>query len=378
MAHTQTIYTRAFFLALVACNGILFTEARQLKSMQQEYNSIADEKEMGKKHGKQAINSNQNPVEHTNGLRALGADHIPSGDYSAAGKKEILPLITANERLGFDNSDVVYKDDFRPTTPGNKPGVGHPGHTNDIQTKGIGPDDGHSVAGDSDDIQRTSPGHSPGVGHSVAGDSDDIQRTSPGHSPGVGHSKEDFRPTTPGDSPGVVHPGHTNDFQTKATGIGPGDSHSVAGDTDDIRRTNPGHSPGVGHSKEDFRPTMPGDSPGVVHPELTNDIQTKAIGIGPGDSHSVAGDTDSIRHTNPGHSPGIGHSKDDFRPTTLGNNPGVGLPGHKNDIQTKAIGIGPGDSHSVAGDTDDIRHTNPGHSPGVGHSFQTTNAETNA
>uniref|UniRef100_A0A5B7C931 Precursor of CEP9 n=1 Tax=Davidia involucrata TaxID=16924 RepID=A0A5B7C931_DAVIN len=169
MAHIQTIYSCAFLLALVACNGILFTEARQLKSMQkQEYNSIADGRKMGTKHGSQAINSNQNPVGHKNELRALGTDHIPSGGNSAAGKKEILTPITPNQSLGFGNSDTVYKDDFRPTTPGNSPGVGHPGHKDDIQTKalGNGPGDSHSVAGNTDDFRHTNPGHSPGVGHS--------------------------------------------------------------------------------------------------------------------------------------------------------------------------------------------------------------------
>ncbi|KAL2504841.1 hypothetical protein Adt_20462 [Abeliophyllum distichum] len=52
----------------------------------------------------------------------------------------------------FGSYDATNINDFRPTAPGNSPGIGH------IQQK--------KVSGNKDDFRPTGPGHSPGVGHS--------------------------------------------------------------------------------------------------------------------------------------------------------------------------------------------------------------------
>ncbi|CAK9166459.1 unnamed protein product [Ilex paraguariensis] len=86
-------------------------------------------------------------------------------------KKEASPPVENTQNLGFGSSAAVLEDDFRPTTPGYSPGVGHafPGH-HDIDTKSKAlenaPGVGHSVAGNTDDFRATMPGHSAGVGHS--------------------------------------------------------------------------------------------------------------------------------------------------------------------------------------------------------------------
>ncbi|KAJ7952882.1 Precursor of CEP9 [Quillaja saponaria] len=73
------------------------------------------------------------------------------------------------------DSAVVYTDDFRPTSPGNSPGVGHK-HRTDEEHVGVG-------------LKAAEVGHSPDVKHSVtARTENDFKPTAPGHSPGVGHA----------------------------------------------------------------------------------------------------------------------------------------------------------------------------------------------
>ncbi|CAK9166464.1 unnamed protein product [Ilex paraguariensis] len=158
-------------------------------------------------------------------------------------KKEVSPPVENTQNLGLGSSAAVLKDDFRPTTPGNSPGVVHAfaGH-HDIDTK------------------PKALGNAAGVGHSVARNTDDFRPTMPGHSPGeildlaqnlefcssAAVFKDDFRSTRSGSSPGEGH----GDIDTKPNALGnaPGVDHSVAGNTDDFRPTVPGHSPGVGYS----------------------------------------------------------------------------------------------------------------------------------
>ncbi len=64
----------------------------------------------------------------------------------------------------YGNSAEVefHKDDFRSTTPGNSPGVGHRSFV-----KQNSPGATHYITGTKEDFRPTSPGHSPSVGHSV-------------------------------------------------------------------------------------------------------------------------------------------------------------------------------------------------------------------
>lgn len=171
-------------LILIACNGTLFIEGRPLKSKgTNERYSKEDQKETGR-HGSQVINSLQNPEGNGHGYD--------------------LPVPYASDvtqNLGFEETVEAYnKDDFRPTTPGSSPGVGHYAQT-------LGFDE--SVAGYKDDFRPTTPGSSPGVGHSFATKEDDVQSDTKIKGTSVSHSMEgnenDFRPTGPGHSPGVGH-----------------------------------------------------------------------------------------------------------------------------------------------------------------------------
>lgn len=107
-----------------------------------------------------------------------------------------------NRLLGFDNSEHQGVA-FRPTTPGNSPGVGHALVTNRVfgypnsppvkkegetsqptslrnkfaftksnelakQIRSPGDNNWHFVAGNKDDFRPTAPGHSPGVGHALS------------------------------------------------------------------------------------------------------------------------------------------------------------------------------------------------------------------
>ncbi|KAJ4714916.1 Precursor of CEP9 [Melia azedarach] len=129
MAKIQSINKCVILLSLViACYAILSTEGRQLKQ--------------------------------TNKKEATAAKAS-----STEGKKKILPPI------GYDDSTTAFKDDFRPTTPGNSPGVGHSfaQEEADVESNVVADHSvstaGHSVTGFKDDFRPTAPGHSPGVGH---------------------------------------------------------------------------------------------------------------------------------------------------------------------------------------------------------------------
>ncbi|KAM7510371.1 hypothetical protein LguiB_009246 [Lonicera macranthoides] len=182
MAYFQPIYTYAFLLAVIACHQILLTEGRQLKSMKkQDFNTIEERRN----------------------------------------------LVSPTQTLGSGNIEAGNVDDFRPTTPGNSPGVGHSfeEHNVDVEPEALGNGStvGSSLAGNTDDSRPTVP---------EQGNVDDFRPTTPGYSPGAGHSFEE----------------HNVDVEPEALGNGSTVESSIAGNTDDFRPTVPGHSPGVGHS----------------------------------------------------------------------------------------------------------------------------------
>ncbi|KAG4212346.1 hypothetical protein ERO13_A02G159500v2 [Gossypium hirsutum] len=112
--------------------------------------------------------------------------------------KQVLPPPTPTKASDFGDSIEGYKEDFRPTTPGNSPGVGHSfaDVVEDIVEQNPA---SISVQGNG---KRSIAGHSPGVGHSFADVVEDIVEQNPasisvqgngkrsiaGHSPGVGHA----------------------------------------------------------------------------------------------------------------------------------------------------------------------------------------------
>ncbi|KAK3222445.1 hypothetical protein Dsin_009470 [Dipteronia sinensis] len=133
MAEIRSMYKRLILVAvLVACHAILSAEGRQIKSI--------NKKETANKQGSSnSINS----------------------------KKEIFPPPT----VSFGDSEANSKDDFRPTTPGISPGVGHSfaQDQQNVESKLVAVNSnkkaGHFMTGDKDDFRPTTPGHSPGVGH---------------------------------------------------------------------------------------------------------------------------------------------------------------------------------------------------------------------
>jgi len=204
MANFQAMYKCIILLALVACHGVFVIEGRKMKSTKQ--------------------------------------------------KKEISTPMIPNYSFSFSGSNVVHKDDFRPTTPGNSPGVGHSFPLDDqadIEPKALSKrttDVRHSLTGFKNGRRPpTAPGHSPGVGHSFPLLEEDVEESK---SPEVSHSVTGFidahRPTAPGHSPGVGHsfPFLEEDVEESKS---PEISHSVTGFIDAHRPTAPGHSLGVGH-----------------------------------------------------------------------------------------------------------------------------------
>ncbi|XWS41937.1 hypothetical protein CRYUN_Cryun17cG0125200 [Craigia yunnanensis] len=149
-----------FLLAVIACSHLVFSvEGRQIKSV-------------SKNDSKQSSETDHNSAMQNEDHQPAGApSYIPNAAHlSVSGKKEVLPPPIPTKSSDFGDSVTGYKDDFRPTTPGNSPGVGHSfaEDNEDIEQKPgsiSSSNDKHSIAGDKEDFRPTNPGHSPGAGH---------------------------------------------------------------------------------------------------------------------------------------------------------------------------------------------------------------------
>ncbi|KAJ0040787.1 hypothetical protein Pint_28088 [Pistacia integerrima] len=222
-------------LALIACShAILWAEGRQLKYK---------EKEETARHESNNINLQQNAAELKVDLQSTKPSvDIPCAENTlhVTGKKEIFPPI------GFGESAASYKNDFRPTTPGNSPGVGHKHAKDEEEEKEIFPPTsfGESTASDKNDFQPTTAGNSPGAGHKHPKDEEDEKEIFPpiGFGESAASDKEDFRPTTPGNSPGVGHK-HAKDEEDVESKVVV--NHSLnSGFKNGVRPTPaPGHTP---------------------------------------------------------------------------------------------------------------------------------------
>ncbi|KAK2657439.1 hypothetical protein Ddye_010491 [Dipteronia dyeriana] len=131
MAEIRSMYKCLLILvALIACHSILSAEGRQIKSI--------NKKETANKQG--------------------------SSSSSINSKKALKETMS----FGEANSE----DDFRPTTPGISPGVGH-SFSQDQQkaeSKLVADNSkkaGHFMTGGKDDFRPTTPGRSPGIGHAA-------------------------------------------------------------------------------------------------------------------------------------------------------------------------------------------------------------------
>ena len=275
----ETCKCALFILALITCFQILFTEGRPIKSTnKQELVSVGkDSIEDVAKQGLNTKSHYNNAKTQKVSLPAPPITHNPSVHHSKAGRNEMPhPAVPS-----FGNSAAVYKDDFRPTTPGVSPGVGHP------KTIGTNSNNEHSLADFKDDFQPTTPGHSPGAGHALANDDDneEVSPKAPGSS--IERSGTAFKPTTPGHSPGIGHLFSEND-------------------SEDIDPKAPDTSSSSGDSVTASKPKTTGNSRGISH-KLSADKNEITASKVSSIEHSVTGVTDDFRPTVPGHSPGIGH-----------------------------------------------------------------------
>jgi hypothetical protein len=275
----ETCKCALFILALITCFQILFTEGRPIKSTnKQELVSVGkDSIEDVAKQGLNTKSHYNNAKTQKVSLPAPPITHNPSVHHSKAGRNEMPhPAVPS-----FGNSAAVYKDDFRPTTPGVSPGVGHP------KTIGTNSNNEHSLTDFKDDFQPTTPGHSPGAGHALANDDDneEVSPKAPGSS--IERSGTAFKPTTPGHSPGIGHLFSEND-------------------SEDIDPKAPDTSSSSGDSVTASKPKTTGNSRGISH-TLSADKNEITASKASSIEHSVTGVTDDFRPTVPGHSPGIGH-----------------------------------------------------------------------
>lgn len=139
--------------------------------VQKQYNNInGDSNGETEKPGTKPTNSFANAAPHRDELLPTRPTDTPSVGQSVAGKKETVPPEAPNSNFSFRDSAAGHDiNDFRPTSPGNSPGVGHsfPLHEADVESKapaGKIPGARNSLTGVKD-YRPTMPGHSPGVGH---------------------------------------------------------------------------------------------------------------------------------------------------------------------------------------------------------------------
>ena len=140
MGEFQTMhkYFTIFVAVLVACHGSLFAHGRQIKP----------------------LNLNTKPTilaPLRTSIKLIDAPIVPKFKFAD---------------VDSGDSGADHANAFRPTTPGNSPGVGHKKFEEDKVMKVMGalvhsPDVKTSVAEGSfeNDFKPTDPGHSPGVGH---------------------------------------------------------------------------------------------------------------------------------------------------------------------------------------------------------------------
>ncbi|XP_030462619.1 uncharacterized protein LOC115682517 [Syzygium oleosum] len=153
MADLQVISKFAIIFSFIAFHAILTSEGRLIKS------AWKDEL--------RAINNDQM---HEQASQFLTPSQSPTNDdHSDAGKETVSSPTARDQAADLGESEAVYKDDFRPTTPGSSPGVGHSfvgSKKGGVQLSApSGDEERLTVTEVLGDFRPTGPGHSPGVGH---------------------------------------------------------------------------------------------------------------------------------------------------------------------------------------------------------------------
>ncbi|KAK5783047.1 uncharacterized protein LOC108482803 [Gossypium arboreum] len=98
----------------------------------------------------------------------IGVSAMHKADHPQPNAEQVLPpsIPLPAKTSGFGESVRGFKDDFRPTAPGNSPGIGHSfEEDNDERNEEKGASFRSTNGKHAQDFKRTSPGHSPGVGH---------------------------------------------------------------------------------------------------------------------------------------------------------------------------------------------------------------------
>ncbi|KAL3725969.1 precursor of CEP6-like [Eucalyptus grandis] len=155
MADLQVISIFAIIFTFIAFDAIRTSEGRLIKSAWED----------------QLHAINYDPM-HKQALQFLTPSQTPTNDdHSDAGKELVASPTAHDQAANLGESEALDKDDFRPTTPGSSPGVGH--SFDGLKKEAVrlktpsGDEERLTVMGITDDFEATRPGHSPGVGHAV-------------------------------------------------------------------------------------------------------------------------------------------------------------------------------------------------------------------
>ncbi|KAL3725967.1 hypothetical protein ACJRO7_030933 [Eucalyptus globulus] len=154
MADLQVISKFAIIFTFFAFHAILTSEGRSLKSAWKvEFHSV-NNKNQAREQVWQFLTPSQSPR---------------NDDHFDARKKTAPSPIAHDQAADLGKSEAVYKDDFRPTEPGNSPGVGRSffGLKKEVVRPKApsGDEERLTVMATPDEFSSTRPGHSPGVGH---------------------------------------------------------------------------------------------------------------------------------------------------------------------------------------------------------------------
>ncbi|GAB4848954.1 hypothetical protein Ancab_003768 [Ancistrocladus abbreviatus] len=188
MENFQPIYSSVFLFILLTSQSISI-EGRQMKS-----NKRTDSK------------FTANIPGHNKARPQTHAQQTTSGPFHGTAEKHKSPQMAPIHSSAFGVPAAVHIDDFRPTAPGNSPGVGHRLEAGKADTKAFVESPDLKWI---DDFRHTTPSDSPGVGHPFVSGTNNIAPNHPREDHGVGHPlaryRDDSRPTMPGRSPGVGH-----------------------------------------------------------------------------------------------------------------------------------------------------------------------------
>ncbi|XP_035548288.1 precursor of CEP9-like [Juglans regia] len=174
MEKFQALYKCVILLALVSFHEALVIQGRKIKSTKQKqymrsprdlHGSSGETRKRGSESATM-IKSFDSAAPHVQyEPKTTYASHIPSTvDQSVTSKKEAsVPPMKPNYSFGFRDSDAAHnKDDFRPTAPGNSPGVGHSFQNQeaDVESKALAKGKGvrPSLTGFKDNYRPTVPG----------------------------------------------------------------------------------------------------------------------------------------------------------------------------------------------------------------------------